>query len=212
MANVQENALRMLRLVYEETRGDPENWFDTEPLLGKLALSQTDGRAAAGYLISKGLLKQENVMGVMPTVSMTARGIEQIEDALKHPNRPTPYLPAVTYVFNQNIVHGNANNSALQAGSTASPITLNNQSRIDLRALAEQLEALRQALKQEATTAEHDVAVGHIAAASMAAKNQDAEQVKASLGKLGQVGGWVLDKADKLSLLVAIEAIKLWWS
>jgi hypothetical protein len=76
---------------------------------------------------------------------------------------------------------------------------------MDLAALATELETLRQALKKEATTEEHDIAVVDIGAAKKAAEAKDSGKLAESLKSAGK---WALDVATKIGVSLATEAIK----
>lgn len=78
-------------------------------------------------------------------------------------------------------------------------------SQIDLAGLANELAALRQALKSAAQTVEHDAAVGEVAAAETAAKKGDGPSV---LERLKNAGQWVLDVAVHKGLTMAVTALK----
>lgn len=92
-------------------------------------------------------------------------------------------------------------------------VTMNNttvnqaqgQEKLDLPTLADQLAKLRGEMKKEATTPEHDVSVGAIAAAESAAKKGDE---KSTLEHLQDAGKWALELGIKIGVPVAIEAIK----
>lgn len=79
------------------------------------------------------------------------------------------------------------------------------QTLVDLGKLAAELETLRQAAKQEASEADHDIAVGEIASAEEAAKKGDMNSVKHHLAK---AGSWAFDVATKIGVALAVEAIK----
>lgn len=76
---------------------------------------------------------------------------------------------------------------------------------MDLSELAQQLSRLRQTMSQEATEAEHHIAVGEIAKAEKAAKEKDASKVAESLKSAGK---WALEVASKIGVSLAIDAIK----
>lgn len=78
-------------------------------------------------------------------------------------------------------------------------------SQIDLAALVEELETLRQALKVAAKTAEEDASVGEVAAAETAAKKGDGPS---TLERLKNAGEWVLKVAVQKGLDVAATAIR----
>ncbi|MEM1044349.1 MAG: hypothetical protein AAF845_01830 [Bacteroidota bacterium] len=75
----------------------------------------------------------------------------------------------------------------------------------DMEALIEDLALLRAAMKQEATSVEHDVAVGSVAAAEAAAREGDSKGVRKHLKAAGK---WALDAATKIGVSAATEAIK----
>jgi len=74
-----------------------------------------------------------------------------------------------------------------------------------LKMLSSDLRQLRNAMKLEATTVDHDAAVGQIANAESAIKKGD-------LGTLSQhlksAGTWALDVATKIGVDVACDALK----
>jgi len=76
---------------------------------------------------------------------------------------------------------------------------------MDLTALASELEVLRQALKKEAATEEHDVAVVDVGNAKKAAEAKDSAKLAESLKSAGK---WALDVATKIGVSLATEAVK----
>lgn len=79
------------------------------------------------------------------------------------------------------------------------------QGDIDLPQLAADLAKLRSAMKTEATSPEHDAAVGAVAAAETAAKKGDGPT---AMQYLKAAGKWALDTATKIGTTVASAAIK----
>ena len=77
---------------------------------------------------------------------------------------------------------------------------------IDLQALATELNTLRRYLRQEAVEPEHDVAIGAIANAEVAAKEGNGPK---TLEWLGKAGKWTLDNAGKIGVEVATAALKI---
>ena len=75
----------------------------------------------------------------------------------------------------------------------------------DLTALASELEVLRQALKKEATTEEHDIVVVDVSKAKKAAESKDSAKLAESLKSAGK---WAFDVATKIGVSLATEAIK----
>ena len=79
------------------------------------------------------------------------------------------------------------------------------QMKIDLVTLQTDLALLRQAMRREAISLDHDLAIGEIAGAEEAAKRQDGPAV---IKHLKQAGKWALDVATKIGVSVASEALK----
>ena len=76
---------------------------------------------------------------------------------------------------------------------------------LELKALADELEKLRAEMKNSATSAEQDVAVGAVAQAAIEAKKGDKSRALEFLSKAGE---WALDVATKIGVSVAVEALK----
>ena len=80
-----------------------------------------------------------------------------------------------------------------------------NQSGIDLKVLADELGRLRGLLRADASTPDHDVAIGAVAEAESAARSGDGPK---ALQHLQRAGKWVLDVATKIGAEIASSAIK----
>lgn len=76
---------------------------------------------------------------------------------------------------------------------------------IDLPQLSRELGELRAAMRAGAEGAEHDVSIGAVAAAQVAADNGDGP---GALSHLKAAGNWALDVATKIGVGVAVAAIK----
>jgi len=132
-------------------------------------------------------------------------------DVLEHRNRALTVnvKEEVTQVKNQYNIDrsqvGAVGDGAHAHDMTFQQIWSQASSQIDLAALATELAALRQALKGSAKTAEHDAAVGEVAAAETAAKKGDGPSV---LQQLKSAGEWVLGVAVEKGLTMAVTAIK----
>jgi hypothetical protein len=79
------------------------------------------------------------------------------------------------------------------------------QAGTDLAELQRELAKLREALKTKPSTTETDMAIGQVAAAEMAAKNNDGPQ---TFQHLKNAGKWVLDMAKEIGTKVAADAIQ----
>lgn len=75
---------------------------------------------------------------------------------------------------------------------------------VDLSKLAEELSAIRKAMRAESSTAEQDVQLGLIAAAETAAKSGDGPGV---FGVLSKVGPWAIEAATKIGAGLAVAII-----
>lgn len=97
---------------------------------------------------------------------------------------------------------------AVGRGATASSFTINTWDRLenkDTAALAGELAALRAALKERATNPEHDLAVGEVGMAQVAAEKGDGPTVMEHLGRAGQ---WTFGIATSIGTALAGAAIK----
>lgn len=81
----------------------------------------------------------------------------------------------------------------------------NSKEKIDLSKLANELSLLREKMKEESAKPEHDISVGAVASAEVAAKDGDGPKVFESLAKAGQ---WALDVAVKIGVGLATQALK----
>jgi hypothetical protein len=76
---------------------------------------------------------------------------------------------------------------------------------LDLPQLANELETLRQELKRQATTREHDAAVAEVGAAAQAAERGDGPE---ALSRLQRAGQWALGAATAIGTSVAAQALR----
>lgn len=118
--------------------------------------------------------------------------------------------PSVIGDSQGDIYHIPGQAGAIGPGAHAHDMTFNqlwNQSShsMDLQALATELAMLRQHLRRVAVEPNHDVAIGAVAEAEMAAKAGNGPKVLEWLSKAGQ---WVLDNAEKIGVGVATAALK----
>ncbi len=100
--------------------------------------------------------------------------------------------------------------AAVGPGARAADVQFNsvwdeNRSSLDLVQLARDLAELRAALKNEASSPEHDLAIAEVARAELAAKDQDGPK---ALERLAAAGKWAFEVASKIGTTVAAAAIK----
>jgi hypothetical protein len=76
---------------------------------------------------------------------------------------------------------------------------------LDLRTLATELAQLHTAMRESATSAEHDAAIGEVAVAEVAATEGNGPT---TLEHLKKAGRWALDVATEIGVSVAGAALK----
>jgi hypothetical protein len=108
-------------------------------------------------------------------------------------------------VYNVNGQVGAAGPNAEAHDMTFKQISGQITNTINLEELSKELTLLRQAMKKESVTVEHDIAVGEMAKAEQAAKSKDLNKVAKYLKAAGK---WALDIAAQIGVTVAIEALK----
>lgn len=99
---------------------------------------------------------------------------------------------------------------AVGPGAAAHDMTFNqiwNQvsPEIDMRQLSDELSQLRQGMKKESETLEHDTAIGEIAAAEIATQANDGPK---ALEHLKKAGKWAFNVAENIGTTIAAEALK----
>jgi hypothetical protein len=151
---VHSKALCLLQVIYERTHGREEPVF-VEEIKNEIGLSGDDVKAAWRYLRDKQLIDTFNIEY---TARINAYGVDAIEDARLHPDKPTQLFPSVTY---NSITIQNSPGSAIQQGGSHAHMTqsvsYNHEDLDDLRRLVEVFEkhvddlALDAAAKRKAT-------------------------------------------------------------
>jgi hypothetical protein len=76
---------------------------------------------------------------------------------------------------------------------------------VDLASLAQELSRVRSAMRQEASTPEHDMAIGKVATAETCAKKGDGE---GTMQHLKDAGKWALEVATKIGTSIAADVIE----
>ncbi len=151
----QRKALRLLKSIYDQTRGQTQPVFVVE-LVPSIGLTEEDSQAAWRYLKDKGLIDTFNILY---TARINAAGVDAIENAQRQPDDSTANFPAVSYIraggsisaggsitVNNNTVHvGSAANSPIQQAGAhsvqAQTTTCSEQDRSDLTRLVNDLAA-----------------------------------------------------------------------
>ncbi|MGI8494542.1 MAG: hypothetical protein ACR2L1_04410 [Pyrinomonadaceae bacterium] len=139
MKNLEEKKrMRFLFLekIYELKNEGGFQHFKTESISRDINISANDGFMIAEYLEGEGLL--QILDGECLIISITHKGIVEVERALSKPDKPTEYFPAVTNYINVEQMH----NSQIMQSSTAGNQTFNiiEPSSIDLSKFIELFE------------------------------------------------------------------------
>jgi hypothetical protein len=114
----QTKAMRLLKALHEQSKTTSDPVF-AEHLAKFAGLTEQEAQRAWHYLKDKQLIQ---TFSLPYTARINARGIDAIEDAEQHPDRPAQSFPAVTYnIVNNTTNIGTAVNSPVQqtAGSTS---------------------------------------------------------------------------------------------
>lgn len=105
------------------------------------------------------------------------------------------------------MLHVSGSNSRININSTDNSTNTVVLQIENSRELATELEKLRNALVQNASSSEHYVAIGAIAEAEAAAKENDSSKLGTALNRLGACGQWVWETAQKIAIPVASKAL-----
>jgi uncharacterized protein YjbI with pentapeptide repeats len=161
----------------------------------------------------KALFLRQALEGELQFLRGEVRALERTVDKLLLNQKPSIYLGEGALNMSGDIYNVPGQAGAVGPNAHAHDMTFNQIQQIgsriaesmDLAALASELETLRQALKKEAVTGEHDIAVVDISAAKRAAEARDSGKLAESLRSAGK---WALDVATKIGVSLATEAIK----
>jgi hypothetical protein len=160
-----------------------------------------DYHDATKYLLEKNLIHKSPTRSG-DTLEITGKGIDCIE---RHDGSVSSFLDKEVPV--RDIYHvGQA--GVVGPGAQAKEFTMNQviSEGVNIQKLAEELARLRAELKKRSTNeAEHDLAIGAVASAELAAKNGDRQSTSAHLARAGK---WALDVATSIGTTLASAAIK----
>src|SRR5262245_52633413 len=156
---------------------------------------------------------RETLAGEKQTVLLLKGEIQALErtvDKLLLNQKPNIYLSEGDLNMSSDTYNISGQAGAVGPNAHAHDMTFNQigsriEQSMDVTKLASELEVLRQALKKEATTEEHDVAVVDVGKAKKAAEAKDSAKLAESLKSAGK---WALDVATKIGVSLATEAIK----
>ena len=102
---------KFLKAVYDAAEGQLFRYVDTKELATGLGLSDDEWLDSLQFWLKKGMLKGT----IGPEAALTHAGQQEVEDWYRHPEKPTPHLPAFNLVMIGSMV-----NSQVQQGTIAS--------------------------------------------------------------------------------------------
>ncbi len=204
MPLVQENALRLLKGLYDQAAGSLAEYIETAIVVQKLGMSHSEAIGAITYLFGKGLARDAQIIADIPWSCLTAAGVDAVEDAMRRPNQPSRFFPPMI-----NILKIDTNYGPIQQGNIGSSQSVNglSVSPTELPRLSEEIAKLVAALRQEATSANQFNALGKLLEAQDAAKASDAAKAANALGALGPAANWVWQKAQAVGTSVLASAL-----
>jgi hypothetical protein len=178
-----------------------DTWSSVDPNEAKSAIAEY-------HIWSIRLLEQLNRRAREIGVSLLS--VREYEDALRRVGSSDSRLYVIGEVALSADTYKVGQAGVVGPGATAQQFSMQqvwqqNAERFNLADLASELDALRLAMRSHASDAEHDIAIGAIAAAGAAAKQGDGPTV---LTKLKEAGKWAFDVATKIGVNVAAAALK----
>lgn len=86
----QERRYRLLRHLYDVTDGGLHASVSSADLAAEAGLSDDEADTTLDYLVEEGLAEYE---AFGPMVSITHRGVVEVEQSINQPEQPTPHFP-----------------------------------------------------------------------------------------------------------------------
>jgi hypothetical protein len=176
----------IMHAVYDETNGDEFSIIEIGSIGTALEMPTAEITNAAKYLEGEGLIKAIWTLGGSPpAVSITHRGIREVEESRAAPTRPTqhftPYVNVIT-------IHGDVTDSIVQAGSQNTAVGTFNESEIS--ALTDLVAALQPAFESFPDSTERAEALSEVATirAQLSSPKPKRAIVRASLVTLYALG------------------------
>lgn len=210
--NLSGNASKVLAIIYDETRG--ETRFINRPRLFLLAAEEMSPTELESCLAELAQFAYISVSGQSFTI--TRAGLDYLR-AVRDRNRSTTagnITIGKMHVDNRNQYSGdhydNRNNQVGVQGPGAKAENITQQADhrqvpVNLTALADELDNLRQKMAEEARSAADYHAVAEIQAAIEATSAKDEPSIRQHLANAGQ---WALDVAKSIGTELAVAALK----
>lgn len=142
-------------------------------------------------------------------IGVSLLSVREYEDALHRVGSSDSRLYVIGEVSMSADTYNVGQAGAVGPGASAQQFSMQqvwqqNAERFNLADLAHELDALRSAMRSQASDAEHDIAIGAVAAAGTAAAKGDGPT---ALAKLKEAGKWAFDVATKIGVSVAAAAL-----
>jgi adenine-specific DNA methylase len=140
------------------------------------------------------------IMGIESKISSAKSELEKIEALLETDS-----------TFETQVII-NGGNAQISTGISVGDFIQNNSGHVDFwntinfDDLEKELSSLHQAMKKQAKTDEHDIALGEIVKAKKAVREKKREKI---LQALQSAGKWAFDVATKIGTTLAAEALKI---
>jgi hypothetical protein len=127
-----------LNVIYDFAGQDERQPINTYEIKNKTKIEGKELYNILKFLVNHGLIKNRSSlesmwgMGGSTIVTITHKGLCEVEEAIENPNKPTENFPAHIYNYTYNIVEGNNSGHNLGGIITDSPILEQNNSSIGL--------------------------------------------------------------------------------
>ncbi len=124
LKQIKRSRFLFLNLLYEQSNGSEQTWFDMWEVGRELKLDQAEIQDIVNYLQGEYLIEARGMGG---SIGLTHAGIKEVEQALEYPDQPTEHFLPVNIIN----IHS-MQNSTLQQGTNNSTINFHiDQSRMD---------------------------------------------------------------------------------
>jgi predicted nucleotide-binding protein len=114
---LRSKRFELMQKLYELSQGNEYQGIDEQILRAKLDLSQSTMDRVAEYLVGEGLARYFT----FGTISITHKGVREVEEALSQPGKPTEHFPALMPVRSVHVINSGLHQE--DAGRTQIPIS-----------------------------------------------------------------------------------------
>lgn len=136
---IQMKRFQYLHKLYKVVEGSEQAYMNFLELGRELGYSDAETDKIDDYLVGEGLITHVSIGG---SISITHRGIVEVEEALSNPDDSTTYFPAINYVHVEQMI-----GSQIQQGSNQSSQVLTYSSN-DLETIVNFLESFKKQVNE----------------------------------------------------------------